>query len=437
MFSLQATDTGKSPLALLAQTCNSIGLPDSQSKSKATILPATDKPSTSPSTKRDDKSIVKTDHPLEQKSPKVSNSASSGKSHRDHRNGSVDENANRTDRPSTSCKDEQRPSSSATAGHDTRTSTAGESSIGHSSQAIPPTFTSTSRCFPGLNTHPYAAALPYAHLGLPSAGVNPFAHYFPSSPYAGLPFGLPPTPSAALAAAAATSRPCLDPGCKGCPGRAPAAPAACPLGCNSCTSHMPSSSDLSNFWLNYASLLYGGGSSSSLATSMGMSLPNHLAAAAAAAAVTSTPSVAATPVPVAAAPTTACNHVCYWVVAEGQMCNKRFSTSEELMNHMKSHATPDQQPTPTQAAVSVSSAATASLPASSANPFLPLTAGGRISPRSYLSAAFRFHPYAPKLSPTGASPLTPHLPFPTISPNGYSAVTALYGQRLPGSLPHS
>ncbi|XP_067673536.1 zinc finger protein Noc-like [Haliotis asinina] len=122
-------------------------------------------------------------------------------------------------------------------------------------------------------------------------------------------------------------------------------------------------------------------------------------------------------------------YICNWV-AGSEYCGKRFTTSEELLQHLRTH-------TSTMDASSLAASYGLGLPS-------PLSCHGHyptpaplspnslrrayptsLSPVSTLLGANRYHPYK---SPLGSVPATPSQAFPTFSP--YYSPYALYGQRL-------
>lgn len=345
------------------------------------------------------------------KSNKTSSGKDGAKSPRTDRPGSstgstsaVDENGNKS-KPSETAE----PSTSAASSSTSSSSTTSSSTA---ALTMPPTFpsmlTSPGRCMPGLPGV-------YPPLGFPPMGFPPtsssFQHHMAAaafgSGYPSLPFG---GSFGGAAAAAAAANPfgqrCVDPMCKGCPSNmfgmaAAAGRSTCVTpGCTQCSMHHPQA-DLASLWMTYQqSMLAAGHSlpppptgSSSLQSLMGVSGSGK--------------------------------HMCNWVEGPSGICAKTFASPEELMAHMRTHATADQGK------------------ASHANPLLPMT--GRVSPRSSYLNALRFHPYSkfPVTSLPSSMPLAPHLPFPSpLSPvsavsNYQAALSALYGQqRLMGSLPH-
>jgi hypothetical protein len=106
------------------------------------------------------------------------------------------------------------------------------------------------------------------------------------------------------------------------------------------------------------------------------------------------------------------SYVCNW-----ELCCKRFSTSEEVLNHLRSHAATIQDP-------AVASTLLAAHQASVLNQVGVLFPTSALS-RSYPNLAARYHPYA-KSGAYGGSPYGPLSPY-------YSTYAGLYGQRIGAS----
>lgn len=130
-------------------------------------------------------------------------------------------------------------------------------------------------------------------------------------------------------------------------------------------------------------------------------------------------------------------NVCSWMVGD-TYCGKRFSTSEELLQHLRTHTNhistsdaPLSLLPPAFSLASSSLSAACHMHYSSASS-LTSPAGLRrtyptsLSPVSSLSAANRFHPYKPTLSSLPGGPL-PQLGHPGL---GMYYPYSLYGQRL-------
>ncbi|TRY94801.1 hypothetical protein DNTS_011617 [Danionella cerebrum] len=124
-------------------------------------------------------------------------------------------------------------------------------------------------------------------------------------------------------------------------------------------------------------------------------------------------------------------HVCNWVSANGP-CDKRFSSSEELLNHLRTHTAftgADKLISGYPGSSSLASAAAAAMachmhmPPSGA-PGSPGTLALR-SPHHALGLSSRYHPYSKSPLPTPGAPV----PVPAATGPYYSPY-ALYGQRL-------
>ncbi|XP_048369232.1 zinc finger protein 703 [Sphaerodactylus townsendi] len=121
-------------------------------------------------------------------------------------------------------------------------------------------------------------------------------------------------------------------------------------------------------------------------------------------------------------------HICNWVSASGP-CDKRFSTSEELLAHLRTHTTlPGAEKLlagyPTSG---LSSAASCHLHLPPTGPGSPSSLPGSLSLRSpHTLGLNRYHPYGKSHLPTAGALQVPSLP--TAGP--YYSPYALYGQRL-------
>lgn len=133
-------------------------------------------------------------------------------------------------------------------------------------------------------------------------------------------------------------------------------------------------------------------------------------------------------------------NVCSWMIGD-TFCGKRFTTSEELLQHLRTHTNLSTSETPLSLispAFSLASGGVGSLGAGchlhySSATSLTTPAGLRrtyptsLSPVSSLSAASRYHPYKPTLPTLQGSPLPP-LAHPGLGM--YYSPYSLYGQRL-------
>lgn len=124
-------------------------------------------------------------------------------------------------------------------------------------------------------------------------------------------------------------------------------------------------------------------------------------------------------------------HVCNWVSANGP-CDKRFSSSEELLNHLRTHTAftgCDKLISGYPSSSSLASAAAAAMACHmhmqpSGAPGSPGTMALR-SPHHALGLSSRYHPYSKSPLPTHGAPV------PVSAATGpYYSPYALYGQRL-------
>ncbi|CAL8381017.1 unnamed protein product [Gadus morhua 'NCC'] len=123
-------------------------------------------------------------------------------------------------------------------------------------------------------------------------------------------------------------------------------------------------------------------------------------------------------------------HVCNWVSANGP-CDKRFSSSEELLGHLRTHtafAGADKLISGYPGSSSLANAAAAAA-AMACHMHMPPNGGpgsplGLRSPHHHLGLSSRYHPYSKSPLPTGG-------PVPVPAATGaYYSPYALYGQRL-------
>ncbi|XP_062129741.1 zinc finger protein Elbow [Drosophila sulfurigaster albostrigata] len=195
---------------------------------------------------------------------------------------------------------------------------------------------------------------------------------------------------------------CRDPYCTGCPASPhyinKAAGQPCPAGCPQC--EVSGGSKSSTIGASSAS----GGGSSSAAAAAAASYHAQLAAMA-----------AASQLP----------YVCSWIGSDAAYCGKRFGTSDDLFQHLRTHtaSVPD---------AVLSAAAAGGIPPN--HPLFQRTYP--TPPLSPLSAAARYHPYGkpsmlpPSLAPPGLPGLPPH---PALAQ--YFAPYSLYGPRMGSSHP--
>lgn len=202
------------------------------------------------------------------------------------------------------------------------------------------------------------------------------------SPYLG--YARMKTPGADLVSA------CRDPYCTGCSmnshllsSSSGKTPTSCPAGCTQCDH----------------------------ATSKAQSYLGHNPAAAAYAHAQLAVLAAASHLP----------YVCNWISGDAAYCGKRFSSSEELLQHLRTHTS-----------VSVSEASTAlSMSLSGLPPTHPLLHRTYPTPPLSPLATARYHPYSkPSLLPPSLSSPLPSLPLghPGLPP--YLSPYSLYGPRL-------
>ncbi|EEB11581.1 conserved hypothetical protein [Pediculus humanus corporis] len=126
-------------------------------------------------------------------------------------------------------------------------------------------------------------------------------------------------------------------------------------------------------------------------------------------------------------------YVCNWIAGDAAYCGKRFSNSEELLQHLKSHTSITNSENNSNS--SPSSMSLLSPPPPGLPPALPLLHRNYPTPPLSPLSTARYHPYSkgpllPSFSPLGF-PLHPH---PGLSP--YLSPYSLYGQRLGASTMH-
>ncbi|XP_018616539.2 zinc finger protein 503 [Scleropages formosus] len=124
-------------------------------------------------------------------------------------------------------------------------------------------------------------------------------------------------------------------------------------------------------------------------------------------------------------------HVCNWVSANGP-CDKRFSSSEELLSHLRTHTAFAGTEKLISGYPSSSSLASAAAAAMACHMHMPPAGGpgspGALalrSPHHALGLSSRYHPYSKSPLPTPGAPV----PVPAATGPYYSPY-ALYGQRL-------
>lgn len=122
-------------------------------------------------------------------------------------------------------------------------------------------------------------------------------------------------------------------------------------------------------------------------------------------------------------------YVCNWIAGDAAYCGKRFSNSEELLQHLKTHTSISNSDNSNSSSLSLLSPP--GLP-----PTLPLLHRTYPTPPISPLATARYHPYSkgPLLSPSFSSLGFPLHPHPSLTP--YLSPYALYGQRLGASGMH-
>lgn len=486
-------DAKKSPLALLAQTCSSIGKDSPSTKSIIPPIEKKDRKSSSPDAKSDDKRSSSADGQDQRssKSPKsgyrsmppkdipplvpISRSASSSPANTNEKPGSNGEHTSTTSvthqpisAPSTGHHNNSSISLScgnmrlevnhheAASSNGVAKSTPSETSNTHSSHSGTPLKPSTHPLSAGtpasLYGHPYGhksalEAAAAAYHGLPGAhgfGLPKFAHgaHTPSAS------GLSPYVAYATvrtAAGATTLVPiCRDPYCTNCQvtiQNAQLQP-TCGAGCTQCNhdkslSGLPSGSSLptsisggvglglpsvSSLSLPVLSLGAGAYSLAGATSAYGSALPPlypHNLGLLAAHGHPTLPSG---------------GFVCNWMAAS-EYCGKRFATSDELLQHLRTHTSTSESALNSLAlagihgGLSSASALSAACHSHYSTPPAALSPNTlrrlyptSISPNSALAA--RYHPY--KSSLPAVPP--PSLPLPGVGT--YYSPYSLYGQRL-------
>lgn len=118
-------------------------------------------------------------------------------------------------------------------------------------------------------------------------------------------------------------------------------------------------------------------------------------------------------------------YVCNWIAGDAAYCGKRFSNSEELLQHLKTHTNGSASDNMSAASLSLLN-----------SPTLPLLHRTYPTPPLSPLASARYHPYGkgPLFPPSFSSLGFPLHPHPSLSP--YLSPYALYGQRLGSSGMH-
>ncbi|XP_015905570.1 zinc finger protein Noc [Parasteatoda tepidariorum] len=450
-------DTKKSPLALLAQTCNSIGANiGSDNPNNKHVISGLEKTKDSSDSKKDKSPVIISDDHSNSK-PSFKPYESVIKKEESDFNGKKTPNS-KTSTPSSvnhispaistgSCG-----KSSPDASENGRSSShkQSESTVSHApsttSDTSPSTLSSSQNTLSGLgygsssgldltrndgkDGYPPLGLSAYKGLGLnplancngcgPIPGHGMDAHAFQGVAQSGLlkanGFGLTPGLSPYLGYARLRTASgghaivpvCRDPSCTNCQYSMQGAQLSpCPSGCTQCTHDRL-------------------GSVPGLGQGLVPGLNSSVAAMAAAASMSGLypPSLMSRP------------NVCSWVVGD-TYCGKRFSTSEELLQHLRTHTNlPTSEPSLSLLSPAFSLASSNlnaachmhfSSPTTLTSPAgLRRTYPTSLSPVSSLSAANRYHPYKPTLSGLPGAPI-PQLGHPGL---GVYYPYSLYGQRL-------
>lgn len=438
-------DAKKSPLALLAQTCNSIGAPDPPGKSLIPPIEKKDKKSSSPSGHSDEKLTFK---PYETKRDEGSGSASPKSGLKSPGSTKSEKDSVKSPRLTPSREKLTSPSSAlstSSATVDTVTTSQNQNRIS----------LGCGNMFVDIHNHEHlkdsAAAFMHGHkhsLGLPgltpnctgclgvpvdAAGAAPSmpgaltAHGLTkpgSSPTAATPAMSPYVAYARVktAAGGSTLVPiCRDPYCTNCQLSLHSAQLAgpCPSGCTQCNHEVVSAAAAA------ASLSFHPGypySSSSLSSGLPANYPFLY------------PHILSHASP----------FVCNWI-SGSEYCGKRFQASEELLQHLRTHtATASEVPPPSLSQLSALNchlhySQASSLTGSTMNKSYPSS----LAPSMNSLAASRYHPYSRPLAGLSSSALgsLAH-PGPGIGAGGlgttglaglnpyFSPYAALYSQRL-------
>lgn len=162
--------------------------------------------------------------------------------------------------------------------------------------------------------------------------------------------------------------------------------------------------------------------------------PMSAAAAAAAAAATS-PYAAYHAQLVALAAASQMPYVCNWISSDAAYCGKRFSNSDELLQHFRSHTSGAQSAADSSAAAATTAAALSLLSPQGLAPGHPLLSRTYPTPPLSPLAAARYHPYGKPYGAPGLSTLGLPLPPPHGLPGAaglppYFSPYSLYGSRL-------
>lgn len=420
LFLLQL-DAKKSPLALLAQTCSQIGADTPNSK----LLQSTEKnkPKTDTSKDKSNNHVDAQTKPKSHESPREKS-----KSPEDRSSGS----GNRVRTPLTSknnvssggnrCSSNQSATSprASPANSERKTPASDENPTSRESPVVTSTATKTAFT-PNILTSSSDPAIKDLPLGTfkPGSGLPPSSAFLGAYPPAGFPLPMDLMTStfiqqhqAALKTGALSpylsytrmkggpeSLPpvCRDPYCTGCSlsshllsGANPGVktPTSCPAGCTQCD-HATVKTSTSYLSHSPVAAAYAHAQLAALAAA------SHLP------------------------------YICNWIAGDAQYCGKRFSTSEELLQHLRTHTS--------VASVSEVGSALPMLSSPGLPPTHPLLHRTYPTPPLSPLATARYHPYSkpsllpPSLSSSSLSgfPLSTHAGLPP-----YLSPYSLYGPRL-------
>lgn len=409
-------DAKKSPLALLAQTCSQIGADAPSSKllqsveksSKPNKVDVSSKDKIDLSYKSSSKLDVvssreKSRSPEERSNSSASNRVRTPVNHKSLTNGRCSSNQSSSPRASPSVTERRTP---ATEVNSDRTNTPEKSSERNSPQR--PSSASKTAFTPNILTSSSDPAIKDLPLGTFKPGVPPTSSpYLPGYPSPGFPLSMDLMASSLMSQHHALksglapylgygrmktqdslATVCRDPYCTGCSvsshllGAASAVKSPCPAGCTQCDHVKP------------------------VTTAAYMS---HSPAAAAYAHAQLAALAAASHLP----------YVCNWISGDAAYCGKRFSSSEELLTHLRTH---------TSGASSDASSALSLLSSAGLPPTHPLLHRTYPTPPLSPLATARYHPYSkPSLLPPSLSSTLPGW-HPGLSP--YLSPYSLYGPRL-------
>ncbi|VDN17532.1 unnamed protein product [Gongylonema pulchrum] len=366
-------DSGKSPLAMLAKTCETIGLPDTPSR-KSTRDSDKSKGSTSPTSSNSMSGETK-----KEESPAVKNKKEGSRSPR-----------HTTHSPSVGKKTPiaSEPSTSAAA----------------AAASLPANLMLNSRnCFP---------------MGFPSLTTA-----FPTFPYPSLMPGFPTMPTFAAAGAfpAGTPNPflrCPDPlTCKGCPATMMTRSCVTP-GCTSCTFHSATAAAVAG--TSPAEMMMAFPPSFFAAATYNPLMTGALPPTSSSAAQIAYQNL------MAAASGQATKHICNWIESSNGICGKSFNTADELATHMKVVHAPSTAANSSNGSDLKSSSSPRSTTAAPLINHAAAAASLRYHPYMKPNGLMPTMP-----NPLGVSPFPTMAGFPSAA-----ALQAMYTQRLMATMPH-